>query len=89
MIGEWLRSGRLLDAILLLIVLEAVVLGWWHSRTGRGIAPLDLCLNLAAGALLLLALRAALSAGVAAAAAPWLAAALVAHVADLARRWQR
>jgi hypothetical protein len=89
MIGEWLRSGRLLDAILVLIVVEAVVLGLWYSRTGRGIAPLDLCLNLAAGALLLLAMRAALVSGNAAAAAPWLAASLVAHVADLARRWQR
>lgn len=89
MIGDWLRSGRLLDAILLLIVVEAVVLGLWHARTGRGIAPLDLCLNLAAGALLLLAMRAALVSGNAAAAAPWLAAALVAHLADLARRWQR
>jgi hypothetical protein len=89
MIGDWLRSGRLLDAILLLIVLEAVVLGLWHSRTGHGIAPLDLCLNLAAGALLLLAMRAALVSGDAAAAAPWLAAALVAHLADLTRRWPR
>ena len=89
MIGEWLRSGRLLDAILLLILLEGIVLGLWHSRTGRGIAPLDLSVNLAAGALLLLAMRAALVSGDAAAAAPWLAAALVAHVADLARRWSR
>jgi hypothetical protein len=82
-------SGRVVDLILGLMVLEAVVLLAWRRRTGSGIAPLDLVINLCAGALLLLALRAAIIASDPLAAAPFLAAALVAHLADLARRWQR
>jgi hypothetical protein len=82
-------SGRVIELILGLMLLEAVALVLWHQRTGRGIAPLDLCINLCAGALLLLALRAAIVASDPLAAAPFLAAALVAHIADLARRWNR
>lgn len=88
-LGAWFASGRIVDAILAFMVLEALLLVAYRSRTGRGIATADLLANLAAGATLLLALRAALTGG------PWtwvagaLAAALVAHVADLARRWQR
>jgi len=82
-------SGRVVELILALMLVEAVVLIVWHRRTGRGIAPLDLCASLCAGAMLLLALRAAISAGDPLAAAPFLAAALVAHVVDLTRRWKR
>jgi hypothetical protein len=82
-------SGRIVDAVIALMVLEALLLAWLHLRRGRGLAPADLLANLAAGLFLLLALRAALVG----AAWPWiaasLAAALVAHLADLARRWRR
>jgi hypothetical protein len=86
---ELFAGGRIVELILALMVLEALVLGLHHRRTGRGIAPLDLVLNLAAGALLLLALRAALVDPDPLAPAPYLAVALLAHLADLARRWQR
>lgn len=89
MLGELFDSGRIVELILGLMLLEAVALVVWQRRTGRGIAPLDLCVNLAAGALLLLALRAALPAAASLDPAPFLAAALVAHIADLARRWNR
>jgi hypothetical protein len=82
-------SGRVVELILGLMALEAAVLIAWRRRTASGIAPLDLLINLCAGALLLLALRAAIVAADPLAAAPFLAAALVAHVADLARRWER
>jgi len=82
-------SGRVVELILGLMVLEAVVLLAWRRRTGSGIHPFDLVINLCAGALLLLALRAAIVASDPLAAAPFLAAALVAHIADLARRWTR
>jgi hypothetical protein len=81
-------AGRIVEMILALMVLEAIALGLYHRRTGRGIAPLDLLLNLAAGALLLLALRAAIVDPDPLAPAPYLAVALFAHVADLARRWR-
>jgi len=85
---ELFAGGRIVGMILALMVLEAIALGLYHRRTGRGIAPLDLLLNLAAGALLLLALRAAIVDPDPLAPAPYLAGALFAHVADLARRWR-
>jgi hypothetical protein len=73
-------SGRIVDAVLALTVLEGLLLLW------RGRA--DLMATLLAGLALLAALRLAL----AGAAWPWLAlallAALAAHLADLARRWR-
>ena len=89
MLRDLFASGRVVEMILGLMVLEAAALTAWRRRTGRGIAPLDLVINLCAGALLLLALRAAIVTSDPLSAAPFLAAALVAHVADLARRWRR
>lgn len=87
--AELIASGRIADVILAFMVLEAAVLYAYRRRTGRGIASVDLAINLLAGASLLLALRAALVG----AAWPWIAACVVAalltHLADLGRRWQR
>ena len=86
--ADLFTSGRLVDLILILTAIEAVCLMlYWRSR-GRGIAPLDLLPNLFAGAFLLFALRLALGG------AGWefccgsLAAAGLAHVVDLGRRWR-
>ena len=81
--------GRIVDLILVLMVVEAIVLVAWRRRRGAGIAPFDLVVSLLAGAFLLLALRAALTGAAWPTIALWLAAALVAHIADLARRWRR
>ena len=86
---ELFAGGRIVEMILAFMVLEALAIGLYHRRTGRGLSPLDLLLNLAAGALLLLALRAAIVDPDPLAPAPYLAVALFAHVADLARRWRR
>ena len=81
-------SGRIVDLVLAFTVIEGLLLLALHRRTGRGLAPADLLGNLAAGISLMLALRAALVG------AWWgwiglcLAASLVAHVADLHRRWR-
>lgn len=87
--AEMFASGRIVDAVIALMLLEALLLAWLRARRGRGPAPADVLANLAAGLFLLLALRGALVG----AAWPWLAAslaaALVAHLADLARRWPR
>jgi hypothetical protein len=88
-VSDLFTSGRIVDLIVALTVVEGLVLAAHHRRTGRGIAPLDLIGNLLAGGFLLLALRAALTG------ASWswigaaLAAALVAHLTDLARRWRK
>jgi len=75
------------DAILLLLGVEAVALALWHRRTGRGPAPRRLLPNLLAGAFLLAALRTALSDGPETLLLLWLAAALLAHLVDLRGRW--
>ena len=81
------------DAILALVVVEAAALVLYHLRTGRGIKPARLLANLAAGFCLVLAVRLALSVGDTSfvgetAIGAALFAALLAHVVDLAGRWQ-
>lgn len=75
------------DAILALVVLECVALIAWRLRRGKGPSPLDIAANLAAGACLLLAVRAALM-GDEIVLLVALAASGLAHVADLSRRWR-
>jgi hypothetical protein len=83
-----LASGRLIDLILAATVLEFLLLTLWRRRSGHGVPPAELALDLAAGAALLLALRGALTG----AQWTWIAAcltlALVAHLLHLARRWR-
>jgi len=86
--SELFATGRIVDLIIGLMVLEAVGLWFLRRRTGRGPLPLGLLVNLAAGGCLLLALRLALvDAGWL-----WVGAALglafVAHLADLIVRWR-
>ncbi len=86
--GELFASGRIVDLVLGLMLLEALVLVAYRRRTGRGIAAGNLVASLLAGALLLLALRLALAGEAWPAIAACLAVALVAHLWDLARRWR-
>lgn len=87
--AEFIASGRVVDLILALMAVEGTVLAVHHRRTGRGIPLPDLAVNLAAGACLLLALRAALTDAGWTGTAAWLGLALAAHLADLGRRWRR
>lgn len=88
-VAAWFASGRIVDLVIAVIVVEALVLVARHRLAGRGPAPASILPNLAAGLALALALRAAL----AGAAWPWLAAALlaagVAHLIDLGLRIRR
>jgi len=70
-----------------LIVVEWLLLRWYHRSTGKGPGPADLLPNLLSGALLLLAVRLAL-------AQVWwgylafvLLLSLGTHLLDLHRRW--
>jgi hypothetical protein len=81
-------SPRLIDLVLAFTVLEAVALIVWRRRTGRGLTAIAVMRLLLPGVCLLLSVRAALADD----AWPWvplmLAAALVAHLADLRSRWR-
>ena len=81
-------SGRLVDLILVVVVVEAAALLVYWSRARRGIAPRDLLPNLCAGAFLLLALRATLAGSGWMLASFFLAAAGLAHLTDVTRRWR-
>jgi hypothetical protein len=87
---EALFSGtRIADLILGLMLLEALGLALVRWRTGAGLAPADLLATLAAGACLVLALRAGLHQDGPFGVGLWLGAALAAHLWDLRRRWRR
>ncbi len=89
MMAELFASGRLVDLILVVVAIEVTLLVIYWRSAGRGVSSRDLLPNLCAGAFLLLALRLSL------AGAGWqlccasLAAAGVAHLVDLKRRWRR
>jgi len=87
--AELFASGRLVDLILIVVVIEATVLLLLWRRAGRGVAPSDLLPNLCAGAFLMLALRAVLAGAGWMTAASCLAAAGFAHLIDIYRRWRR
>jgi hypothetical protein len=79
---------RIVDFVLAVVAVEIIAITvYWHSKH-RGIAPAQLLPNLAAGALLLLALRFSLSEY----AWPWYTACLafagIANIADLRQRWR-
>ncbi|NVO16874.1 MAG: hypothetical protein HXX10_22850 [Rhodoplanes sp.] len=79
-------SGRIVDVILTLVVVEAIALAGYRRLTGRGLALRTLAANLLAGGFLLLAVRAALVGAEWIWVAASLLAALLAHVADLTAR---
>ncbi|MBR0934177.1 hypothetical protein [Bradyrhizobium jicamae] len=84
----FLAGAHVVDLILVIVAVESFALTLHWHMTRRGIAPAMLVPNLLAGALLLLALRFALSDY----GWPWytacLAAAGIANVADLRQRWR-
>jgi hypothetical protein len=86
--AELFANGRFVDLILMLVAIEAVFLVLYWRSTRRGIAPMDLLPNLLAGAFLLLALRLALGGAGWALCCASLAAAGLAHLVDVARRWR-
>ena len=79
----------LVDLVIAVTLLEAAALAVYHARTGRGLAPRDFAANLGAGLALMLAVRAALAGAAWTWVAAGLAAAGLAHLLDLRRRWRR
>ena len=78
----------IVDAIIALVAVEGVVLVLWRALTGGGLTVAETLANLSSGAALLLALRMAITGGLSASVLALLSVALIAHVADLASRWE-
>ncbi|WP_375463685.1 hypothetical protein [uncultured Methylobacterium sp.] len=87
--AAWFASGRIIDAILVLVALEAVALLVLRRRAGRGPAPAKMLCNLASGASLMLAVRAGLVGADWPVVALCLMAALAAHLGELSLRLRR
>lgn len=85
--ADFFNTGRVIDGILGLMLMEYIGLVLLGRRSRRGIPALQLAVNLGAGAALLLALRAALLAQTWPQISLWLAAAGVTHLIDLRLRW--
>ena len=81
-------SGRIVDIILVLMLVEGVALGLIYRQRGRGIPLAQAALNLAAGASLMLVAREALTGATWPVMAASLMLALFAHVLDLVQRWK-
>jgi hypothetical protein len=86
MMGDYFRSGRVVDFILLIIALEFAVLLWRRRAGGVGPRALDLFFTLAPGACILIALRCALTGTGVIWIAFWLGASFPIHLGDLWRR---
>ena len=81
-------DAGIIDIILVITAVEAVAISIYFRLTRRGLAPADLLPTLCAGGFLVVALRLVLSAAWPGWIALSLAVALVAHIADLTRRWR-
>lgn len=87
--SEFLTPAHIADVVLAVMAIEAAVLLVHWRRKGRGLPPAAILINLTAGACLVLALRSTLAGSHWGWTAAWLAAAFLAHLADLAHRWHR
>ncbi len=81
--------ARVIDAILLLVAIEAAALLLLWSWRRTGIAPHRALPMLGAGACLLLAMRAILAGQPWRVSALWLGLSFIAHLVDVAGRWRR
>jgi hypothetical protein len=86
--SEWFASGRVIDAILALMALEAIVFATIRSRYGRGLPLRAIATLLASGAALMLALRAALTGASWELVSAFLIIGLIAHLVDVITRWE-
>jgi uncharacterized membrane protein len=87
-LAQLYQTPLVVDIAIAVITLETLVLGLFHSLTGRGLAWREYGLTVLSGLALMLALRCALTPGFWPGMALFLIAAGVAHGADLRVRWR-
>lgn len=86
-VAELIATGRAVDGILALMLIETIALILVGRKLRRAIPPAQVLVSIGAGAALLLALRAALLGLAWQWISLWLLVALVAHILDLRYRW--
>ncbi len=87
--AELFASGRIIDVVLALVMLEALLLLGLRARLGHGPSAGALLANLASGAALMLGVRAALTGAAWPLVALCLLAALAAHAGEMVVRFRR
>lgn len=87
-LAQFVASGHIALLALAVLVAETITLIAWRARASAAPATVDLVLMALPGACLMLALYCALVGSDWPALLACLSAALVTHVADVARRWQ-
>ena len=80
---EWVRGGLAADIVLVVMAIEAVVVGLYLRKIGLKSAVFGFFSALVAGACLVLALRSALSGGALGTIAVFLGLSLIAHVTEV------
>lgn len=78
-----------IDGVIVLTVMEIILLAVIHRRSGRGVAPSEILLNVLSGLSLMFALRIALSDSPLVLVLGALLLAGIFHGLDLLRRWRR
>ena len=88
-LSELILSGRIIDIVLGVLILELLFISILYRTKGKGIPPYPLIVNIGAGGSLALAIKAAVTDAGWQWIAAWLIASLVFHVLDISARWQR
>ncbi len=85
---EFFVSGRVVDFVISIMVIECIALVLLSRSTGKGLTLPEIFWNTLAGLGLLLALRSALTGDPWLATALWLLTALAGHLGDLMQRYR-
>ena len=89
LLRELILSGRIIDIVLVVLLLELVAVTILYKTRNKGIPPYPLMVNIGAGGSLALAIKASVTGAGWQWIAVWLITSLVFHVLDLSQRWQR
>ncbi|MDJ0917420.1 MAG: hypothetical protein QNJ05_06605 [Woeseiaceae bacterium] len=88
-LSELILSGRIIDIVLGVLILELLLISMLYRTKGKGVPPYPLLVNIGAGGSLALGIKASVTGADWQWIAVWLVASLVFHILDISARWQR
>ena len=88
-LSELILSGRIIDIVLVVLLLELIIVSMLYRARGTGVPPYPLMVNIGAGGSLALAIKASLTGAGWQWIAVWLMTSLVFHVLAVNTRWQK